>query len=237
MPKTLPAESPNLKEALTRLTRTLRVWAVLQGTTGLLTLYTNSNDHPFEAIPWLFAAGLTLTSRQPAYLALVAFQWGISLASFLPGVRTVFGADPLVAPPDVGPVGIAGLALVRVLFLVTAWNQFLLYRLLYGTENASGLDPKMASIPEMVPNHTDTIALIARVLGGLGLLATAASVVLSGSGFSGLTLGLARASAILAIGLGLGAAFSPTRRRGTALTGIGTGAAGFLLSLALGRVL
>ncbi|MEX0787349.1 MAG: hypothetical protein WD040_00980 [Anaerolineales bacterium] len=237
MPKPLSLESPNLKEALTRLTRTLRVWAVLQGTTGLLTLYTNSNDHPFEAVPWLVAAALTVTGRQPAYLALVAFQWGISLASFLPGVRTVFGADPLVAPPDVGPVGIAGLALVRVLFLVTAWNQFMLYRLLYGTENASGLDPKMASIPEIVPNHTDTIALIARALGGIGLIATAAAVFLSGTGISGLTLGLARASAILAIGLGLGAAFSPTRRRGTALTGIGTGAAGFLLSLALGRVL
>ena len=235
MPKALPVDSPNLTLALTRLKRTLWVWAAMMGGMGLLTFYANPG-HPFESLPWLAAAALMALGIQPAYLALSAFEWGVSLTSFIPGVRYAFGADPLVAPPDVGPVGVAGLALVRVLFLVTAWNQFLLYRLLYGTQGAAGLDPTLPAIPEVIPNRTDSLALAGRLLALLSLPPSLLSWFLIPAPLAPLALGLARAISILAIGLGLGAAFSPTRRRDAALLAIWIGSAGFLLSLALARI-
>ncbi|MGH2606014.1 MAG: hypothetical protein ACRDG5_05430, partial [Anaerolineales bacterium] len=232
MPKALPVDTPTLTLAVTRLRRTLWVWAALMGGMGLLTLYANPG-HPFESLPWLTAAALMAFGIQPAYLALSAFEWGISLTSFIPGVRYAFGADPLVSPPDVGAVGVAGLALVRVLFLVTAWNQFLLYRLLYGTQVATGLDPNLPVIPEMLPNRTDNLALTGRLLAVLALPASLLSWFLIPAPLDPLALGLARAMSTLAVGLGLGAAFSPTRRRDAALLAIGLGAAGFLLTLGL----
>ncbi|MGH2625944.1 MAG: hypothetical protein ACRDHY_04755 [Anaerolineales bacterium] len=235
MTKALPVDTPNLIGAVTRLRRTLLVWAALMGSMGLLTLYANPG-HPFEALPWLAASALMVFGTQPAYLGLSAFQWGVSLTSFVPGVRYAFGADPLVAPPDVGPLGVAGLALVRLLFLVTAWNQFLLYRLLYGTQGAAGLDPKLPAIPAMIPNHTDTLALAGRLLAFLSLAVSLASRFLQPDPGPLLAIGLARALSILAMGLGLGAAFSPTRRREAALLAVGVGAAGLLVSLALARI-
>lgn len=235
MPRDLPKETPNLKLAVTRLRRTLWVWAALMSGMGLLTLYSNPG-HPFEAFPWLVAGALMTFGTQPAYLALSAFQWGVSLTSFVPGVRYAFGADPLVAPPDVGPVGLVGLALVRLVFLVTAWNQFLLYRLLYGTQGAAGLDPKLRPIPAMVPNRTDSLALAGRLLAVSSLAVSLVGGFLIPAAPAALSLGLARALSTLAMGLGLGAAFSPTRRREAALLAIWIGSAGFLLSLALARI-
>lgn len=234
MPKAFPLDTPNLKLAVTRLRRTLWVWATLMGGMGLLTFYANP-EHPFEALPWLAAATLMAFGIQPAYLALSAFEWGISLTSFIPGVRYAFGADPLVAPPDVGPLGVVGLAFARVLFLVTAWNQFLLYRLLYGTRRAAGLDANLPAIPEMIPNRTDTLALAGRILAVLSLTASVLPWFLIPSQRL-LTLALARAMSILAIGLGLGAAFSPTQRRDAAMLAVWIGAAGLLVSLALARI-
>lgn len=234
MPKALPVDTPNLTLAVTRLRRTLWVWAALMGGMGLLTFYANP-EHPFEALPWLAAAALMAFGIQPAYLALSAFEWGISLTSFIPGVRYAFGADPLVAPPDVAPLGVVGLALARILFLVTAWNQFLLYRLLYGTRRAAGLDPNLPAIPEMIPNRTDSLALAGRILAFLSLPVSVLPWFLIPSQRA-LTLGLARAMSTVAIGLGLGAAFSPTHRRDAALLAVWIGAAGLLVSLALARI-
>jgi hypothetical protein len=123
---------------------------------------------------------------------------------------------------------------VRVILLVTAWNQFLLYRLLYGTEAATGLDPSLPSIPEMIPNHSDLLALASRALGAVSLIASMAAGTSAGS-WSSYLLGFGISLSVIGLGLGLGAAFSPTRRRAAALTGAGLSAFSFVASLAIGR--
>jgi hypothetical protein len=232
MTKTLPLDTPNLVAAAARLRRTMRVWAVLMGAAGAITFAVNSAGHRVLALPWLAAAATLGFGQQPAYLALVAMVWGLSLIHFVPGVAGVFGIDPMV-PAAGSSVATVGLILVRVVLLVTAWNQFLLYRLLYGTETATGLDPKLPHIPEVVPNQTDLLALTSRAVGAVGLIAGLAAT--AGGAASSTMLGLGMSLSVVGLGLGVGAAFSPTRQRGAALFGVGLSALAFLTSLIVGR--
>ncbi len=161
--------------------------------------------------------------------------WGLSLIQFVPGVRQVFGADPL--SPLIGNTAVetVALILVRGLLMVTAWSQFLLYRWLYGTESATGLDPGLRPIPEMIPNRTDLLAQLGRALGSLAVLAAFAAAAAGGTIAGARLLEASLAMAILGVGLGLGVAFSPTSRRGAALLGAGLSTSAYLMSLALGR--
>ena len=232
----LTSEHPNLRHAATRLRRTLWIWAALAAGMGLITAAPAGGAELVPALGWLAAAALMALFAQPVLLALTAVQWALSLVAWIPGVASVTGGDALTMLLQPGAFESVGLAIVRVLLAITAWNQFLFYRMLYGTGRAAGLDPNLPPIPEVVANRTDAWALASRLLGGVALVAALAALGLSTpSRLTVIQAGLLLAS--LALGLGLGAAFSPTTRRGAALLGAGFGGVSFVLALAAGAAL
>jgi hypothetical protein len=232
----LTSEHPNLRQAASRLRRTLWIWAALAAGMGLLTAAPAGGGELVPALGWLAAAVLMALFAQPALLALAAVQWALSLVAWIPGVAPVAGGDALMTLLQPGAFESIGLAIVRVLLAVTAWNQFLFYRMLYGTGRAAGLDPSLPPIPEVVPNRSDTWALAGRILGAAAIVAALVALALTTPArLILIQVGLLLAS--LALGLGLGAAFSPTTRRGAALLGAGLGGIGFVLALAAGAAL
>ena len=235
----LPVDHPSLLAAKKRLRRILVAWALLFAGVGALTAFAQRDALARTPMLWFAAAGMLLlsSSPQPAYLALVAALWGLSLVSLNAQVNQVLSADPIPLIFGGGFLEQLASAFVRVIFVIMAWNQFLFYRMLYGTEGAPGLDPKLRPVPEVTSNWTDSLAIAALGMAGVSLVAV-------GFGYSPIPLGSARilliqsaSLASLAIGLGLGAAFSPTRRRVAALAGIALGSAGYLLVLLSGNLL
>ena len=180
MPEPIPPLASNLQLAAGRLRRTQWVWAALLGAAALLQWLSlrgeASTAGALDVAALAFAAGLLALSVQPAYLALVAVLWGSSLIRLVPGVAQVFGPDILVGVLGNSWLEIAAAALVRIVLMVTAWNQFMLYRLLYGTAAFTGGEHGVAPIPEVIPNRTDRLAGIALLVGSVGLLGCLISI-------------------------------------------------------------
>ncbi len=233
----LPADHPNLLLAVGRLRRLQWLWAVLFGALGGLALASTGLRQPLIPLTWITIAALLVIRPEPILLALVASAWGLSMVFLVPGVRLVLGGDPISRLFSAGALELAAMAVVRILLLVTAWNQFLFYRLLYGTEGAAGLDPSLAPIPAVLPNPSDRTAISARLLGFLALMASLASVPLAGAEAGLSFLAFAHGGSVLAIGLGLGSAFVRTRRRTMAVWGVGLGSAALLSALLIGKAL
>jgi len=238
---TLSTDTPNLKLGVSRLRRVLWGWALLLAALGALHL-TPMRSEPvvpslLAALPYLACAALLASSLQPSYLAMVAAVWGLSVILLVPSVGAVFGADPLGVLLGNSSVERIVVALVRILFMVTAWNQFLFYRLLYGSASFHGVGPPPPFIPPMVENRTDRMAEWSGMLGFLSLMAPILAMGLQGAGLSRPILQVSLVLATFGLGAGLGSAFSPTSRRGTALRGMLLGALGYLLTLAVGAVL
>lgn len=233
-PQALAIDHPGLVHAAGRLRRALWVWAGLFAGTGLLAFATMGRTHPVVAVSWLVLAIVLVADRQPAFLALVAAQWGLSLIVLVPGVAAVFGGDPVTISIGGTLPEIIGLGVVRVILMATAWNQFMFYRMLYGTARASGLDPSLPPVPEVITNRSDMLAWLSRLAGFLGVCLVLAGLGLRATSNIALWLSAALLLSTLAIGLGLGATFSPTQRRGHALAGVGLGFLAFLGGLAVG---
>lgn len=229
----LSPEHPHLRQAAGRLRRTLWVWAALSAGMGLLAASPAGGGTLIPALAWLTAAALLALTPQPVLLALAAGQWALSLLAWIPGVGAATGADPLSTLLQPGAFESIGLAVVRLLLAATAWNQFLFYRMLYGTGKAAGLNRELPPIPEVIPNRSDRWALVSRAAGAAALIAGLASFAL-GPPIRPLTIQSGLALASLALGLGLGAAFSPTSRRGAALLGTGLAAMAVIVALAAG---
>lgn len=241
MTSTLPSEAPNLKLAVSRLRRVLWGWAVLLAALGALHL-TPLRSEPLSpsllaAFPYLACAALLASGLQPSYLALVATVWGLSVILLVPSVGAVFGPDPLGVLLGASTLERIVIALVRILFMVTAWNQFLFYRMLYGSADFRGMAPPPPVIPPMVENRTDRMAEWSAMLGFLSVMTPILAMGLHGTGLSRPMLQGSLVLATFGLGAGLGAAFSPTNRRGTALRGMLLGGLGYLLTLAVGAVL
>jgi hypothetical protein len=232
---TTPVDHPNLRLAVGRLRRLQWVWAVLFAGLGGLALASSGFYQPFLPLTWIALAALLVTRPQPILLSLVAVAWGFSLLFLIPGVAQAVGTDPITRLLGGGTVEVAALAIVRVILLMTAWNQFLFYRLLYGTQGAHGLDPSLAPIPAVIANPSDRVAVWSRLLGFLGLMASLLSIPLAGATARGAMLGASYAGSVFAVGLGLGAAFVPTSRRAMALTGVFLGCLALLAALLVGR--
>jgi hypothetical protein len=232
-PRALALDHPGLVHAAGRLRRALWVWAALFAGMGLLAFTTIGRTHPMVAISWLVIAIVLVIDRQPAFLALVSAQWGLSLIVVVPGVAAVFGGDPITMSLGGTLPEVLGLSLVRLILMVTAWNQFLFYRMLYGTTDASGLDQSLPSIPEVIRNRSNALAWLSRLVGFLAVSMVLAALALRASSPVGAWLSLALLFSTLAMGVGLGAAFSPTQHRGQALTGVGLGLAAFVGGLAV----
>lgn len=236
-PPAAAADHPNLLQAVGRLRRLQWLWAALFAALGGLTLAATRGTWPMLPLIWLAIAALLAGGPQPLALALVAVAWGTSMIFLVPGVQAVLGGDPITSLLSGGAVEVAAQAIVRFLLLVTAWNQFLFYRMLYGTSAASGLDARLAPIPEVLKNPSDATALWSRVIGFAGVLSALTAVPLSGSGAGRIVLGLSYGCAVFAIGLGLGSAFVPTQRRGMALAGVVLGVGAMVTTLVVGRAL
>jgi len=139
--------------------------------------------------------------------------------------------DGWVPPYDgtvVSLLGASGAVVVgKVIIVLTAANQFFLYRFLYGTSRATTDDPNQAIIPEMVTNRTNGLARWAR------WIAIASLIFVVGAGLlrfvdpdpfiPRLWAEIAGSLGTVAVGIGLGAAFSPTDQRRAGLFGVGAG--------------
>ncbi len=237
MTEPLSSEHPNLQKAVQRLQRTHLIWAFLLGSMGVLLVGTLRASFPTASLIWFVSAVLLAISRQPALLALVAIQWGISLASLIPGVAEITGPDPLSYLFEGGTLETWVLIGVRLVMVITAVNQFLFYRMLYGTESIRELYPDLAPIPEVIPNRTGQLALSARLLGFLGIMLTLLSIPLRNRGLDISFLNLAMGAGTLAMGVGLGVAFSPTHRRAIALTAVLLGGMAYMLATLIARIL
>lgn len=237
MPETLPVDSPNLQLAVQRMKRTMWLWAFFFAAMGVLSLGATDGRYPLITFGWLATAVLLAVGRQPVFLALAAVQWGLSLASFTPGFREMLGPDPLVAVFDPSTLETIVLIVVRVIFMASAWNQFLLYRLLYGTQAGYGLEEGKADIPEVIPNRTNRLAWAARLIGFAALAAGLIAIPLRASAIARHLLSGAISGSILAMGLGVGVSFSPTHKRSTALTGLVLGMIAFFLTVLIFQIL
>ena len=156
MPPSLEADNPNLQAAARRLRRVQWTWAALFLAMGVMTLIEafRSGTQAGQLIvgtAWFLGALLLAVAAQPALLAMVAVTLVLTLILLLPAGGPL-GPDPLAAVLGSSPVEAWASAVVRVILALTAWNQFLFYRMLYGTASAAGLGPDLPAIPEVVPN-------------------------------------------------------------------------------------
>ena len=229
MPRPLSPEHPNLVRAATRLRRIQLAWAALFAGAGLLSLVAQPGVAP---VLWLIGAVLLVVDPQPALLAMVSVGWGLTLLGVSPELNRVIALDPVGALFSAGWVESLSLGFVRLILAIMAWNQFLFYRLLYGTRSMTGQTENLPAIPEVIPNRTGRLtayAWAAWVAGGLALLL---SSLMEAQPALRLIQTAALGLAALSIGLGVGVAFSPTSRRGIALTAVVLGGFVFLASVA-----
>ena len=234
MPQTLSKDDPNLLKAIQRLARSHYVWAALFTSLGLLTQFAAAPRHLFSGLPFIIIGLACLRWRDPALLAAVAVLFALSVVPMLNSQIGILGPDPLPQLTSLGGLEFAALALGKLLLAYTAFNQFLYLRFLYGTAQAATDEPDLPHIPEMVPNRTNAQARLARGLAVAGMIGAAGALFITS-----VELGtLIRAGAELggslgavAIGLGLGAAFSPTGERPAALLGVGLGLISYLTAI------
>jgi hypothetical protein len=237
LPSTLPRDHPSLVSATSRLRRNLWIWAGLFLAMAVLIYTALGPPHILRAAPWIAGALLFIFGLQPAYLALASIFWGLELIHLLPGAETALGPNPLSASLGSSPLEILGYAVLEAVMLITAWNQFMFYRLLYGTQEFTGLDPQAPRIPELVPNRTSRLAWAALTLALGSVIVAAAAIPLALQARSALAVDTALGMSEMAMGLGLGVAFSPTTRRRLALAGTLIGAVGFAFALAVNQAL
>ncbi|MGD8634804.1 MAG: hypothetical protein PVF85_14620 [Anaerolineales bacterium] len=231
MTEPISAAHPNLQLARKRLQRMLRVWALLFAAMGVTAWVAMHTTHPLTSVGWLLAALLFALGSQPAFLVLAAVIWGISITSLIPGAAGLLGPDPLSILFAGGLLEQIVLIFIRVVFAVMAMNQFLFYRMLYGTERMTGLDESLPDIPEVIPNKTDLLAQISAGIAAVAMIIVAIGWLVDYAGAARYLLHGAAIAATYAVGLGLGCAFSPTDKRGSALLSVFLGALTFLLAL------
>jgi hypothetical protein len=236
MPKELSPDHPNLVSALNRMRRMSWAWAGLSLLFGVLTLGTLGSTYPLAAAPWFIHALLLILNQQPSFLALTAVLWGISLMNLLPGVSNLVGPDPLTVIFETSVVEKIAFGVVRFLLLLMAWNQFMFYRMLYGTARASGLANELPAIPELIENKNDALARIGQIVGFIGLLAVWGSTMTNTDQVRSILVGLAYIGIVFSIGLGFGVIFSPTTRRRVAMYGVGIGILTFFSLNFVGRI-
>ena len=232
MPKTLSKTDPALLAGVKRLQRVQQVWGVLLIGLGLFTELAATSEHPIAGLPFIVVGLLALRLAEPALLATMAALMAFAIVPTINPRLTILGPDPfqVVAAPSF----LESLAIVvgKALIVLTAANQFFLYRFLYGTSRASTEDPTQAIIPEMVPNRSTGLSRWARWVAIAGLIFAAGAVLLRFVDpepfITRLWAEIGGSLATLAVGFGLGAAFSPTDQRRAALVGVCGGLLAYL---------
>jgi hypothetical protein len=234
MPKTISTTDPHLLTAVNRLGRTQMVWGWLLIGFGLLTQLYARLDHPVAGLPFVAIGVACLRWGDPALLAAVATLVALSIVPAVNGRAAILGPEPFVRMLGMSAIEIGALVVGKLLVVITATNQFVFYRLLYGTARATSDDPDLPIVPEMVPNRTDRLA---RWGSGLALGGVAACVVslllrlFDPAAFATrVTAEIGGSLGATAIGLGLGAAFSPTNERPAALWSTALGALSYFVA-------
>jgi len=236
MPKTLSPNDPNLVKSVQRLRRSQQLWGALLIALGILTELAATSDHPVAGLPFVAVGLLAFRWAEPALLAAVAVLAAFSIVPTINPSFTILGPDPVAAIANFSWLELGAVVVGKGLIVLTAANQFFLYRFLYGTERATADEPDLDIIPPMVPNRTDGLARSARLIAlvgagsaGLGLLL---SFVDPAAFLPQILAEFGGSLAVVAIGFGLGCAFSPTNERRAALLGMQAG----LLSYAVAVV-
>jgi hypothetical protein len=234
MPRTLSNNDPNLLAAVARLRRVQQVWGALLIALGIVTELAATSNHPVAGVPFILIGLLALRWADPALLAAIATLMAFSTVPTLNPRLTILGPDPVAAVTTLSVVEQVALVVGKVLVTLTAANQFFLYRFLYGTERATTDDPQPATIPPMVPNRTNALARWARLIAVVGAALAAAGLLLTAvdpSAYLPQVLAETGGSlAVMAVGIGLGSAFSPTDQRPAALTGMAAGLLAYVLA-------
>ncbi len=247
MPHSLSPDHPNLLRAVSRLRRILIGWAALFLGMATLTFFAAPGVIPVQ---WLAGLALLVLSAapnpersgsflglQPALLGLVSITWAVSLLGLVPAINEIFALDPIVLMFEAGFTESLALAFVRGILVMMAWNQLLFYRMLYGTQGTVGLEPGVPDIPEMVPNRTALLETYSRWAGIIGGLIILAAFIIPNDELVLPFLSSALGAGMVAIGLGVGVAFSPTSRRSAALGSMVVGGIIFMASIASARIL
>ncbi len=238
--KTLPADDPKLQEAVNRHKRAQQVngW-ILIGFGVLTQVVAVSSEplHPVAGLAFIAIGFFCLAWGDPALLATSAVLFAFAIVPTVNPALTLLGPDPIQRLAGLSGWEVAIIVIVKGVLALTSMQQFLLFRLLYGTERMVSDEPNLNLIPPLVTNRTDiyarwsrTTGIIAALLGGLalGFLAVAPQALATRYAAE-----LAGALGAVALGLGVGAAFSPTDERPAALLGMGTGAAAYLAAAAV----
>ncbi|MFQ5932562.1 MAG: hypothetical protein ACE5MM_09150 [Nitrospiraceae bacterium] len=247
MPQSLSPDHPNLLKAVSRLRRILIAWAALFAGMAVLTSLTAPGVVP---IHWLAGSALLILSAapdpspsgaylglQPALLALVSVTWALSLLGLVPTINQVLALDPIVLMFEAGLIEGLALAFVRGILVLMAWNQFLFYRMLYGTSGTVGLEPGAPDIPVVVPNRTALLETYSRWAGISGGGIVIAAYIIPNSNLLLPLLSSSLGAGMVAVGLGVGVVFSPTDRRPAALGSIVVGGIVFVASIMSARLL
>ena len=236
MPKTLSRKDPHLVEAVNRLRRIEQIWGGLLIALGGLTEWTSASDHPVAGLALIIMGLFTFVWGEPALLAAVATLVAFSIVPTINPSLTILGPDPLRLLGTLSTIELIALVVGKILVVLTASSQFFFYRFLYGTARATTDDPDLPIIPEMLPNRTDGLARAARWIGAIGVGLAAAGLlftfVVARAPLSILLAEMAGSLAVVAVGLGLGCAFSPTDERNAALASVWLGLAAYMLATA-----
>jgi len=247
LPQSLSPDHPNLQKAVSRLRRVLLAWAALFAGMAVLTFFSSPGVIPIQ---WMAGLALLILSAapdpargggylglQPALLGLISITWALSLLGLVPAINQIFALDPIVLMFQAGLIESVALAFVRGILVLMAWNQLLFYRMLYGTLGTVGLEPGAPDIPEVVPNRTALLEAYARWAGISGGVIILAAYLIPKSDLVLPLLSSSLSAGMVAIGLGVGVAFSPTDRRPAALASIVVGGIIFVVSIVSARLL
>jgi hypothetical protein len=236
MPEELSPDHPNLISAAQRMQRICWAWATVSLLFAVLTYGTVGETYPLAALPWLLHGLLLVRNQQPLFLGLTAVLWGISVLNLLPGISGLVGPDPLTVIFETSVIEKIAFGVVRFLLLLMAWNQFMFYRILYGTAEMNGLDDDLPIVPEIILNWSDVLAVVAPAIGILGMVTTWVTVLPTTGTLRTVLAEVAYACIIFSIGLGIGVTFSPTSRRRLALFAVGLGLLSFASLSIVGRL-
>jgi hypothetical protein len=227
MPKTLSKTDPALLAGVRRLQRVQQVWGLLLIGLGLLTELAATSEHPVAGLPFIAVGLFAFRWAEPALLATVATLMAFSIVPSINPRLTILGPDPLLQLADPSFLELLAVVVGKIIIVLTAANQFFLYRFLYGTSRATTDDPNQAIIPEMVANRTNGLARWARWVALAGLIFVVGAGLLRfvdpDPFIPRLWAEIAGSLGTVAVGIGLGAAFSPTDLRRAALFGVGAG--------------
>lgn len=236
--KTLSKTDPHLVEAVGRHERAQKTTGWILIAFGLLAQFVGISSpelHPVAGLPFIAIGLFMVLWGDPALLAAAGMLFALSCIPTLNTALTLPGPDPIVQLTQIDSWELVIVVGVKAVMAYSAVQQFFQFRLLYGTERMTSSEENLPIIPPLVINRTDVYARWARVAGVIGAvcaaLALAAGFIQPGVLAGRILAELGSALAGVALGLGFGAAFSPTDERPAALVGMGSGLIGYILAV------